>query len=52
MIDKEALRKQLEEEYYAVRQEHLDAQAKVKITHKKELEAHKHYLRRLNEEGL
>ena len=50
--NKEKLRKQYEDEYFAVRQEHLDAQARVKETHKKEIQAHKDYLQKLWDAGL
>jgi len=45
-------RQEIEEEYYVVRQTHIDAQARVKETHYLELEAHKLYLKKLHEEGL
>jgi len=36
-------------EYIEVLREHLDAMAYTKVTHQKELDAHKLYLRKLNE---
>jgi len=50
--DDEDLWKEIEEEYYVVRQTHTGAQARVKETHYLELEAHKLYLKKLHEEGL
>jgi hypothetical protein len=46
------LRQEIEEEYYRVRQMHIDAKARVIETHYLELEAHKKYLRKLWENKL